>query len=60
MKKGRIQHVVESMDPAAAANEMAEVAKRLFSILGEDALRGFLTNLMGSEGEDKTSGLVHF
>jgi hypothetical protein len=59
MDKGRIQQLVESMDPLEAAAEMAHAAKRLFSLLGEDALRDFLTKLIGDERQDKISGLVH-
>ena len=43
MSKGRIQELVESMDPLEAAKEMADAAKKLFSLLGEEALRDFLT-----------------
>lgn len=59
MNKGKIQELVESMDPLEAAEEMADAAKKLFSILGEDALRDFLTNLIGDGGQDKITGLVH-
>ncbi len=38
MGKGRIQVLVESMDPIDAAMEMADAAKKLFSLLGEEAL----------------------
>jgi len=59
MNKGRIQELVESMDPHEAASEMAAAAKKLFSLLGEDALRDFLTRLIGNERQDKITGLVH-
>ena len=59
MSSGRIQRLVESMDPFEAAQEMADAAKRLFSLLGEEALRDFLTNLIGDGGQDKLTGLVH-
>jgi hypothetical protein len=59
MSKGRIQELIESMDPAEAAVEMAGAAKKLFSLLGEEALRDFLTNLIGNGGQDKIAGLVH-
>ena len=54
-----IQDVVESMDPREAAEELAGAAKKLFSLLGEEALRDFLTKLIGGEGQDKLAGLVH-
>jgi hypothetical protein len=59
MSKGRIQQLVESMDPLEAAAEMADAAKSLFSLLGEEALRDFLANLIGDGGQDKIVGLVH-
>lgn len=59
MSKAEIQHVIESMDPLEAAQELAVTAKKLFSLLGEEALRDFLTNLIGDGGQDKLTGLVH-
>lgn len=59
MTKARIQEIVESMDPLEAAMEMADAAKKLFSVLGEEALRDFLTRLIGNGGKDKITGLVH-
>jgi hypothetical protein len=59
MDKGRMQQLVESMDPLDAAVEMADAAKKLFSLLGEEALRDFLTNLIGDGGQDKITGVVH-
>ena len=59
MDKGKIQQLIESMDPLEAAVEMADAAKKLFSLLGEEALRDFLTYLIGDGGQDKITGLVH-
>ncbi len=59
MSKGRIEQLVESMDPSEAALEVAEAAKKLFSLLGEEALRDFLARLSENEGRDKVAGLVH-
>jgi hypothetical protein len=59
MGKGRIQELVETMDPQEAATEMSHAAKKLFSLLGEEALRYFLTTLIGDGGQDKLAGLVH-
>lgn len=59
MSKGRIEELVDSMDPIDAAKEMAETAKKLFALLGEEALRDFLTDLIGDGGQDKITGLVH-
>ncbi len=59
MSETRIQQVIESMEPLEAAAELAVAAKKLFSLLGEEALRDFLTNLIGDGGQDKLTGLVH-
>jgi len=59
MNMNRFQELVESMDPLKAAKEMADAAKHLFSVLGEEALRDFLIRLSGDEGRDKVAGLVH-
>ena len=59
MSKGKIQELVESMDPLEAAAEMADAAKQLFLLLGEEALRDFLARLVGDENQDKVAGLVH-
>ncbi|AFM24776.1 hypothetical protein Desti_2075 [Desulfomonile tiedjei DSM 6799] len=59
MSKGKIQELVETMDPHEAATELADAAKGLFSLLGEEALRDFLTKLIGDGGQDKITGLVH-
>jgi len=59
MNEGNIQQLVESMDPLEAAQQMAVAAKKLFSLLGEEALRDFLAKLSEDEGQDKVAGLVH-
>lgn len=59
MNKGKVQKLIESMDPHEAAVQMGDAAKKLFSHLGEEALRDFLTNLIGDGGQDKLTGLVH-
>ena len=59
MAESRIQQIVESMDPHEAAMEMADAAKKLFSLLGQEALRDFLARLVGEKDNDKLAGLVH-
>jgi len=59
MDKGKIQQLIDSMDPLEAAQEMADAAKKLFSLLGEEALRDFLSRLSGNESQDRVAGLVH-
>jgi DNA phosphorothioation-dependent restriction protein DptG len=60
MLKNTIQQAVDSMDPNEAAQQLAEAAQKLFSVLGEEALRDFLAKLIEGEGRDKTLGLVHY
>ncbi len=59
MTENRIQQVIESMDPHEAAMEMADAAKKLFPLLGPEALRDFLNRLVGEEENDRLAGLVH-
>jgi hypothetical protein len=59
MSKSSILEIIDAMDPVEAANEMADAAKKLFSLLGPDALRDFLARLVGDEEQDKVVGLVH-
>lgn len=59
MSKAKIQDVIESMDPREAAKELSVAARKLFSLLGQEALRDFLTNMIGDGGQDKITGLVH-
>jgi hypothetical protein len=60
MLKNAIQQAIDSMDPNEAAQQLAEAAQKLFSVLGEDALRDFLAKLIEGEGRDKILGLVHY
>ena len=59
MTKSSLDQILENMDPIEAANEMAVAAKKLFSFLGEEALKDFLAKLIGDSDHDKTIGLVH-
>jgi hypothetical protein len=59
MSKGKIDEVIAQMDLHEAALELADAARRVFHVLGEEALRVFLARLMGDDGTDKTIGLVH-
>ncbi len=56
---GKIQELVDSMDPQAAAAEIAEVVKRLFSFLGEEVRLDFVMSVIGDARKDKVGGLVH-
>lgn len=56
---GKIQELVDSMDPEAATGEIAEVIKKLFSVLGEEARLEFIMNVAAEDSRDKLVGLVH-
>ena len=56
MPMNAIQQLVDSMDPNEAAQQSAETARKLFSVLGEEALRDFLAKLSEGEGREKTLG----
>lgn len=55
----KIQELVDSMDPKAAAAEISEIMKRLFSLLGEESRLDFIMSVIGDTGKDKIGGLVH-
>jgi hypothetical protein len=56
---GKIQQLVDRMDPKAAAIEIAEVMKNLFGLIDEKARLDFVMNVTGDAGTDKVGGLVH-
>ncbi|MGD2270937.1 MAG: hypothetical protein PVI06_11105 [Desulfobacterales bacterium] len=55
----KIQELVDKMDPQTAASEIAEVMKKLFSLLDEESRIEFVMNVTGDAGKDKVGGLVH-
>jgi hypothetical protein len=56
---GKIQKLVDHMDPKMAAIEIAEVMKKLFGLIDEQARLDFVMNVTGDAGTDKVGGLVH-
>ena len=56
---GKIQELVDRMDPKAAAIEIAEVMRKLFGLIDEEARLDFVMNVTGDTGTDKVGGLVH-
>ncbi|MEJ2726972.1 MAG: hypothetical protein P8185_00445 [Deltaproteobacteria bacterium] len=56
----KIKQLVNSMDPEAAASEIALIMKQLFPILGEEARFKFVKSLIGDSGGDKLTSMVHF
>jgi hypothetical protein len=56
---GKIQQLVDRMDPKAAAVEIAEVMRKLFALIDEQTRLDFVMNVTGDTGTDKVGGLVH-
>lgn len=55
----RIQQVIDSMDPEEALAAIAGAVKKLLSLLGHEARRQFVVNLLEDAPEDKVASLVH-
>lgn len=56
---GKIQQLVDKMDPYEAASEMAMTVKNLFPLLSEEARLEFVAGLGGDSGGDKVTSMVH-
>ena len=56
---GKIQQLVDGMDPKAASVEIAQVMRKLFGLIDEQARIDFVMNVTGDAGTDKMGGLVH-
>jgi len=59
MSVGKIQLLVNNMEPQEAASALTLVIKDLFPLLEEDARIRFVTDLIGDSGDEKVSSLVH-
>lgn len=59
MNAGKIQELVNKMEPQEAASAIAFILKDLFVLLDEDARIRFVMNLIGDSGDDKVTSLVH-
>ena len=59
MSQEKLQHLIETMEPQEALQVIATVVRNLFSVLGEEAWRDFVVNLVGETAADRTSGMVH-
>jgi len=54
-----IQKLLDDMEPAQAASEIAVVMKKLWPVLDEDARIRFVMGLVGEAGQDNVTSLVH-
>ena len=59
MSQEKIQQVIETMEPQAAVQAIAQVVRNLFSLLGEEAWQDFVVSLVGETATDRTAGMVH-
>ncbi len=59
MSQEKIQQVIETMEPQAAIQAIAQVVRNLFSLLGEEAWQDFVVSLVGETATDRTAGMVH-
>ena len=59
MTKSTIEQAISDMAPGAAAGELVEVLKKLFSIIDEKEKIDLVMNLFGETTSDKIGSMVH-
>jgi hypothetical protein len=59
MSREKLQHLIEMMEPQEALQAIAQVVRKLFADLGEEAWQDFVVSLVGETATDRTSGMVH-
>jgi hypothetical protein len=59
MSLKNLQKIIKEMDPEEALAVLAETAKDLFPLLGEEARLKFVMSFTGEAGKDKISSMVH-
>jgi hypothetical protein len=59
MSQEKLQRLIEAMEPQEALQAIAQVGRSLFAVLGEEAWREFVVNLVGETATDRTAGMVH-
>jgi len=59
MSQEKLQRLIETMEPQAALQAIAQVVRNLFSLLGEEAWQDFVVTLVGETATDRTAGMVH-
>jgi hypothetical protein len=59
MTMSMIQKLLDDMEPAQAASEIALVMTKLWPVLDEDARIRFVMGLVGEAGQDTVTSLVH-
>jgi hypothetical protein len=59
MKRKQLQPILEAMEPEEALAALVAAVRKLFPLLGEEARRSFMVDLVGAAGDDKVSSMVH-
>ncbi|RLB17823.1 MAG: hypothetical protein DRN37_02070 [Thermoplasmata archaeon] len=59
MTKNTIEQAISDMSPSAAAGELVEVLKRVFSVIDEKEKTDLVMNLFGETTSDKIESMVH-
>ena len=59
MISGKIQKLVDAVEPEEAALALAGVLNRLFPLLKEETQRELVSNLIGTSSDEKVISLVH-
>jgi hypothetical protein len=59
MSPEKLQQLIETMEPQEALQAIAQVVRKLFSLLGEEAWQDFVVTLVGETATDRTAGMVH-
>jgi hypothetical protein len=54
-----LEQLLNKLEPEEALKEIAHVVRKLLPLLDENARLDFIVNLIGDEGSDKVSSLVH-
>jgi hypothetical protein len=54
-----LQKILDTMEPAEALKALTPQLKRILSCLDQDALIGFVTDLINGPGGDKISSMVN-
>lgn len=54
-----IIEAVADMDPTLAARAVAEAARRVFPLIGQDERRDIITAMLGDPDRDRVAGMVH-
>ena len=59
MAKDTVEQAISDMSPGAAAGELVDVLKRLFSVIDEKEKIDLVMNLFGETTSDKIGSMVH-